>query len=92
MKASIDDTGRLLIPEEIRRQIGITPGMPLDIRVQDGVIEIEPVAVPLRLERRGHFTVLEPERALPPLSVEDVNSTVEEVRLDREREILGLDE
>ncbi len=57
MKTTIDAAGRLVIPKEIRRQAGLQPGMPLDVRWQDGRIEIEPAARPVRLERRGRFLV-----------------------------------
>ena len=41
MKTTIDGAGRLVIPKQIREQVGLKPGMPLDIRVDNGVIEIE---------------------------------------------------
>jgi len=32
MKTTIDHAGRLVIPKDIRRESGIKPGMPLEIR------------------------------------------------------------
>ena len=89
MKTTIDRAGRLVIPKEIREKAGIKAGMPLDIRVDNGVIEIEPENVPMRLEKRGQLTVLVPEKELPPITVEDVNRMLEEIRLEREREFMG---
>ncbi len=55
MRTTIDRAGRLVIPKEIRDRAGLTPGMPLNIRVHNGVIEIEPEGLPVRLEWRGRF-------------------------------------
>ena len=89
MSVTIDKVGRLVIPKEIREKAGITPGMPLSITVEDGVIKVEPEYVPVRLEKRGHLTVLVTDADLPPLTNEDVNRIREEILLEREREILG---
>ncbi len=40
MTITMDSAGRLVIPKEIRREAGIEPGMPLEIRCDDGIIEI----------------------------------------------------
>ncbi len=42
MKTTIDAAGRLVIPKKIREEAGLKPGTALDVRVRDGVIEIEP--------------------------------------------------
>ncbi|HZS92352.1 MAG TPA: AbrB/MazE/SpoVT family DNA-binding domain-containing protein, partial [Chloroflexota bacterium] len=42
MKTTMDAAGRLVIPREIRRQAGLQPGMPVEVRWHDGRIEIEP--------------------------------------------------
>ncbi len=42
MTVIMDAAGRLVIPREIRREAGLEPGMPLDVRCREGVIEIEP--------------------------------------------------
>lgn len=76
MKTIIDDAGRLEIPEEIRRQAGLQPGMQLEVRWQDGHIEIEPASVPVRLERRGPLLVAVPEVPVEPLT----DQVVEEIR------------
>ena len=91
MGVTIDKAGRLVIPKEIREKAGITPGMPLSIRVDNGVITVEPEYMPVRLEKRGHITVIVPLTEVPPITVEDVNREIEEMRLERERRILGLD-
>lgn len=42
MKTTIDHAGRLVIPKDIRRESGIKPGMPLDVRWEKGAIAITP--------------------------------------------------
>jgi AbrB family looped-hinge helix DNA binding protein len=75
MRTTIDSAGRLVIPKEVRRQAGIRPGMKLDVRYQDGRIEIEPSTLPVRLVRRGRFLVAVPETEVEPLTVEMVEET-----------------
>ncbi len=87
MKTTIDSAGRLVIPKEIRRQAGLRPGMSLDVRCQDGRIEIEPALAPIRLVRKGRFLVAVPETEGELLTAE----TVEEIReqLAQERGLPG---
>jgi AbrB family looped-hinge helix DNA binding protein len=91
MSVTIDKAGRLVIPKEIREKAGITPGMPLSIRVDNGAITLEPERVPMRLVKRGRFLVIEPDRDadVPPITTEDTNRMLEEIRLEREREVSG---
>jgi AbrB family looped-hinge helix DNA binding protein len=42
MRTTIDQAGRLVIPKDIRREAGIKPGMPLEIRWEKGAIAITP--------------------------------------------------
>jgi AbrB family looped-hinge helix DNA binding protein len=42
MKTTIDHSGRLVIPKDIRRESGIKPGMPLEVRWEKGAIAITP--------------------------------------------------
>jgi AbrB family looped-hinge helix DNA binding protein len=83
MKTTIDMAGRLVIPKEIRRQAGLRPGMPLEVRWRAGRIEIEPAATPVTLVRKGRLLVAAPQTEGEALSA----ATVEETRqvLARER-------
>ncbi len=75
MKATIDAAGRLVIPREIRREAALEPGVPLEVRWRDGVIEIEPQPLPVTLERKGHLVVAKPKASVPPLTSTAVERT-----------------
>jgi len=75
MKPTIDTAGRLVIPKEIRQAAGLTPGMPLTIRWRDGLIEIEPEPVPVKLTRKGRLLGAVPQMDVPPLLTETVEQT-----------------
>ncbi len=78
MITTIDAAGRLVIPREIRREAALEPGTPLEIRWRDGVIEIEPQPLPVKLERKGRLLVAKPTAKVPPLRT----TTVERTRRD----------
>jgi AbrB family looped-hinge helix DNA binding protein len=42
MRATIDAAGRIVIRTKIREEAGFEPGMPLEVTVCDGKVEIEP--------------------------------------------------
>ena len=86
MRTTIDAAGRLVIPSEVRRQAGLRPGMPLEVRWRDGRIEIEPAPIPVRLEQHGRLLVAVPEEPVPPLRAETVEATREALRGERAAE------
>lgn len=81
MTTTMDAAGRLVIPKEIRREAALEPGMPLDVRWRDGVIEIEPQPLPVTLERKGRLLVARPGANVPALRT----TTVERTRRDLAR-------
>ena len=83
MKAAIDSAGRIVIPKEVRRQAGLKPGMPLDVRFRDGRVEIEPAPLPVRLVRRGRMLTARPVGSTPPLTAEAVEETRRSLRRGR---------
>jgi AbrB family looped-hinge helix DNA binding protein len=80
MKTTIDRAGRLVVPKPIRDAAGITAGAELEIRVQDGRIEIEPAPLEVKLVRRGSLTVAVPRKSVPPLTDEVVRQTTDRLR------------
>lgn len=81
----MDRAGRLVIPREIRREAGLKPGVPLEVRWRGGRIEIEPVPVRVRLARRGRLLVAIPAEPVEPLTGAVVEETRDAVRRERAR-------
>jgi len=76
MITTMDGAGRLVIPSDIRREAALQPGTPLEVRWRDGVIEIEPQPLRIKIERKGRLLVAKPAERVPPLR----SATVERTR------------
>ena len=85
MTITMDASGRLVIPREIRREAALEPGVPLDVRWRDGVIEIEPMPLAVTLERRGRLLVASPASPVPRLLTKSVERTRRELGTRRRR-------
>lgn len=83
MVTTMDSAGRLVIPREIRREAGLEPDTPLDVRWRDGVIEIEPQPLEVKLVKRGRLLVAVPRAKVPALTSEVVERTRRRVRRGR---------
>jgi AbrB family looped-hinge helix DNA binding protein len=83
MKTTIDIAGRIVIPKPIREGAHLTPGAPLDVTLRDGRIEIAPVPQPVRLVKKGRLLVAEPTGDTPPLTVDTVTRTLDDLRQRR---------
>ncbi len=83
MTTTIDKAGRLVIPRPLREQAGLKPGTELTLHYREGKIEIEPVRQPIRIARRGSRLVLTRAPGGPPLTAEQVNQVLEEIREER---------
>ncbi len=81
MITTMDQAGRLVIPREIRREAALEPGTPLEVRWHDGRIEIEPQALPIKLEREGPLLVAKSLVKVPPLRTETVERIRRQVRV-----------
>lgn len=77
MTTTMDQAGRLVIPSEIRREAALEPGTPLEVRWRDGLIEIEPRPVAVKLERRGRLLVAVPKSKVATLRTATVERTRE---------------
>jgi AbrB family looped-hinge helix DNA binding protein len=80
MTITMDGAGRIVIPKELRERLGLRAGSPIEVRVRDGRLELEPGATPMRLMRRGRGLVAVPARKLPVLTTETVRETLEGIR------------
>ena len=83
MKTTIDHAGRLVIPKDIRRESGIKPGMPLEVRWEKGAIAITPAPLAVKLERKGRLLVAVPSKATSGLSSDTVERTRRTLRKER---------
>jgi AbrB family looped-hinge helix DNA binding protein len=75
MITTMDSAGRLVIPKEIRREAELEPGMPVEVRWCDGVIEIEPRPLSVKLEKKGRLLVARPTTKVPALRAVTVERT-----------------
>ena len=84
---SMDESGSLVLPEDVRRDAGLEPGMPLQVWSIHGRVEIkpafqsEPVPQRVRIVQKGKLWVAEPlEPGGEPLTAETVRQTQELIR------------
>ena len=48
-RSKLDSQGRLVIPAELRKQLGMKPGEPLTLSVRDGVLRVLTIKQGIRL-------------------------------------------
>jgi AbrB family looped-hinge helix DNA binding protein len=78
--STIDTAGRLVLPKEICEEAQLKPGMPLQISVSDGRVEIEPAPREVRIVRKGRVSVAVPVEPGEPLTLATVNETIDRLR------------
>lgn len=80
-RISIDGSGRVVIPKSIREAAGVRPGVPLDVRLRDGRIEIEPASheIEVGIGPDG-LPIAVAKEPLPRLEERQVRQTLEAVR------------
>jgi AbrB family looped-hinge helix DNA binding protein len=61
---TVDSKGRIVLPQELRERLGITPGTEVEIREEDGTAVVEPEDDPERILEQMEELVAEtaPER------------------------------
>jgi len=85
---SMDESGNLVVPEEVRREAGLKPGMPLRVWSSNGRVEIEPApeieadlnSSAVRIVPKGKLWVAEPVEPGEPLTAETVRQTQSWIR------------
>jgi AbrB family looped-hinge helix DNA binding protein len=66
--AKVDSKGRIVLPQEVRERLGITPGTEVEVHEEDGKAVVEPEADPEDVIARMEELVAEPtpERETTP--------------------------
>jgi AbrB family looped-hinge helix DNA binding protein len=77
---TIDASGRLVLPREIRDEAQLEPGMPLRITCRDGRVEIEPAPREVDVVRKGRMRVAVPAEEGAVLRSDTVRETTASVR------------
>jgi AbrB family looped-hinge helix DNA binding protein len=80
MKTTIDRAGRIVVPRALRDELGLKGDTAVEIRINGGRPEIEPVPTPMRLVRRGKGRVATTDSPLPPIDADDVRGVIEALR------------
>lgn len=77
---TIDRAGRIVIPKSLRVQAALVPGTRLQIRLREGVVEIEPAPRTVDIRRRGSILVAESRDVGASLTAAEVRQTLETTR------------
>jgi AbrB family looped-hinge helix DNA binding protein len=76
----MDAAGRLVLPKAVRERARLAPGAPIEVRVVDGVVELEPAYAKVTVEKRGGVWVAAPVEPLPRLTQREVDTVFDEMR------------
>ncbi len=89
MKTTIDGAGRVIVPKKIREAAQLQAGSELEVRIENGVIQLEPIARPVKFKVKGHLLVATRPEGSGTLTGEMVEATRESIRGERVRSVLG---
>lgn len=84
MTTTIDKAGRIVVPKSIREAAGLSAGIALNISVNGGRIEIEPVSH-ASLVKKGPFLIVDTPAGDRPLDAAMVEETIDAIRSERSR-------
>jgi len=80
MSTTIDRAGRVVIPQQVRRRLGLEPGTKLEIEEVDGSVVLRPVSR-VRIETADDgLPIIRAPEGTPPMTAEDVRRVLEDVR------------
>lgn len=86
MELTLDKFGRILLPKNIRDELGLHPGSSLEVKRNKDGIQLCPIEGTQATVKKGNILVF-----VGKLSG-DVDETLKQVREERDRRNLGLDE
>jgi bifunctional DNA-binding transcriptional regulator/antitoxin component of YhaV-PrlF toxin-antitoxin module len=88
MRVAIDGMGRIVIPEPLREELGLTGPGELELTALDGLLELTVPDVRAHIEEREGFAVIVRDRPGPELTSEMTLAAIERSRRDRARRLL----
>jgi AbrB family looped-hinge helix DNA binding protein len=80
MRTTIDGAGRLVVPKRLRDRLALVGGAEVEVTERDGVIEVRPAPVEVRLEESEGGPVAHAAADLPALTDHDVRDVLEQLR------------
>lgn len=80
MTTTIDKAGRVIIPAEVRKRLGLTAGMELEMKIEGFAIRLVRAVAGPQLVRRGERLIARPRAAEDVRSEIDVAKLIEEER------------
>ena len=83
MRTTIDAAGRVVIPKQMRDQLGLAGREEVEVELDGVEIRITRPSVALKLVGEGqdvYFVPEDPETELPPLTTETVRDVLEQLR------------
>ncbi len=83
MRTTIDRSGRIVVPKALRDELSLDPQVEVEVTAVGGHLEIAPVPISMRLERRDNRLVAVADRDIPPLTQEEIRATLELAREKR---------
>jgi AbrB family looped-hinge helix DNA binding protein len=81
MHVSIDSAGRVVVPKQLRDELGLTPATPLEIEIVDGHLELSAPHQPAKLISGPHGPSIAATGT--PITDKDVRATLEAIREHR---------
>jgi AbrB family looped-hinge helix DNA binding protein len=81
MYVSIDSAGRVVVPKQLRDELGLTPATPLEIEIVNGHLELSAPHQPAKLISGPHGPSIAATGT--PITDKDVRATLEAIREHR---------
>jgi len=80
MRVAIDAVGRIVIPKQMRDELGIDGPTELELTERNGALELTVPYIKAHLEERDGFTVIVPDEPVAPMTNEMVREAIERSR------------
>jgi AbrB family looped-hinge helix DNA binding protein len=85
-KITVDKAGRVVLPKPVREELNLSAGDALTLETSEDRITLRPVREHAGMRKKQGIWVLNINE---PVSAADVDRTIREIRLERERSFFG---